>query len=121
MTRDALFRCLAAVFAAVTILYGAAYMYYAQIRTASAELGFSSRYSEQARAAVVVSVDGDGLAAQAGLRGSDRITAVNGYRLSTVERFNRRDRAPAQDAVVLTVQRENRQQSSSIVTVRLAD
>src|SRR5262245_42572526 len=100
MTRDILLRVLAAIFATVTVLYGLAYMYYAQIRTASAELGFSSRYSEAAGAAIVTSVDAGGLAAQAGLHGGDRIIAANAYRLSTVDRFNQWDRRPAEEVVV---------------------
>lgn len=122
MTRDAILRGVAAIFALVTIQYGVAYMYYARIQTASAELGFSSAYSEQARAAVVGSVDTGGPAAQAGLASGDRIMAANGVRLSTVERFNRWDRSPAQDVVVFTVvHRPGHTPATSLVTVRLAD
>lgn len=121
MTRVAVFRGFAAVFAAVAIAYGLAYIYYARVQTASAELGFSSRYSEEARAAVVISVDADGPAAHAGLRGGDRIIAANGFRLSTFERFNRWDHDPAENAVVFTVQRAGRQPISLIATARRSD
>src|SRR6185436_3177443 len=85
--RGPLLRTLAALFAAATVLYGAAWMYYIRFQTASGELGFTSAYSTGDGAVVVESVEEASPAAQAGLQAGDRITAVDEAPLDTRRRF----------------------------------
>src|SRR5262245_3111140 len=99
-------RTLAGLFAAITILYGAAWMYYVRFQTVGAQLGFESRYSAPDQAAVVDSVEEGGPAAQAGLKAGDRITSVDGEPFDGQDSFDAWDHSRAGDIVVLTVERE---------------
>src|SRR5215510_7353528 len=99
--RGPLLRTLAALFAAVTVLYGAAWMYYIRFQTASGELGFTSAYSTAERAVLVESVEESSPAAQAGLQDGDRIMAVDEVPFDTRRRFEEWDHERAAEAMVL--------------------
>src|SRR5436190_693418 len=103
--RGPLLRTLAALFAAVTVLYGISWMYYIRFQTTSGELGFISAYSTADRAVVVEGVEEASPAAQAGLQAGDRITAVDEVPLDTRRRFVEWEHSRA-DAMVLTVVRQ---------------
>ncbi len=99
-------RALVVLFAIITVPYGAAWMYYYQIQTASGSLGFASEYEESERAIVVGTVENGGAAAQSGLRPGDRIIAVDGTPLATSSDFNVWERTPVEHDVALGIVRD---------------
>ncbi len=114
-----LLRALTLVFAAVSLLYGGAWMYYVRTQSASAEFGFVAAFSPAGRVALVEQVEAGGPADGAGLRVGDRIVAINGRLLMTMDRYARWDRARATDVAALTVQRP--QQPPRRLVVRLSE
>lgn len=118
--RGALLRGLALALAAVTILYGGAWMYYVRLETASAELGFVSHYSDAASAVMVDSVEDGGPASRSGLRAGDRIVEVNGVPLDSRDAFEAWEHARADDPVTLSVRRADSPDPASPVSVTVS-
>ena len=79
---------MAALFAAVTILYSSLWMYVVRHPRAPVELGMDSEFSERNQWLAVQGVQKESPAEQAGLRAGDRILAVNGRRLESVKLFD---------------------------------
>jgi sigma-B regulation protein RsbU (phosphoserine phosphatase) len=105
LPRAVLFRLLVVFYAAVTVPYGAMWMYQYQVQTASGDLGLTSQYSDSEHALVVSAVDKGSAAAQAGLEAGDRLVEVNGDPLDTRARYNTYERTGVEDGVDLTVRR----------------
>ena len=77
---------LATLFAAATILYGAIWMYYIRWEP-KAQLSIEFEYSATTRSLHLTRVLEGSAAEQAGLRSEDRIVAINGRRLDTVNPY----------------------------------
>ncbi|MFQ5695367.1 MAG: PDZ domain-containing protein, partial [Terriglobia bacterium] len=96
---------LAALFAAAAILYSAIWMYYIRWEP-KAQIGIEAPYSTLTRSMRVTRVPEGSAAEQAGLRPEDRIVAINGRRLDTVNPyFDAVYRGQPGDVVELTVER----------------
>ncbi|MCH8947238.1 MAG: SpoIIE family protein phosphatase [Acidobacteria bacterium] len=96
---------LATLFAAATILYSAIWMYYIRWEP-KAQIGIEAPYSTLTRSMHVTRVPEGSAAEQAGLRPEDRIVAINGRRLDTVNPyFDAVYRGQPGDVVELTVER----------------
>ncbi len=96
---------LAALFAAATILYSAIWMYYIRWEP-KAPIGLRAPYSMLTRSIRVTRVPEGSAAEQAGLRPEDRIVAINGRRLDTLNPFfDAVHRGQPGDVVELTVER----------------
>jgi sigma-B regulation protein RsbU (phosphoserine phosphatase) len=95
---------LAAILAAVSILYGCTWMYAVRHQTAPVELGFETDFSSQNRWITVTKIYPASPAERIGLRVGDRIVALNGFELSSIRPFNEIwMRASPGDSVELTV------------------
>jgi sigma-B regulation protein RsbU (phosphoserine phosphatase) len=98
-------RVLAAVFAAVTLLFSVLWMYYARANP-SAELGIGFKYMPESRAMRITLVWENGPAARAGLREGDLVLAVNGNNLDRFANyFDAVPQGQPGDVVTLLVQR----------------
>ncbi len=96
---------LATLFAAATILYSAIWMYYVRWES-KAQIGIEAPYSMLTRAMRVTRVPEGSAAEQADLRPEDRIVAINGRRLDTMNPyFDAVYRGQPGDVVELTVER----------------
>ncbi|MCH6554589.1 MAG: PDZ domain-containing protein, partial [Acidobacteria bacterium] len=96
---------LAVLFAATTILYSAIWMYY-QRWESKAQIGIEAPYSRLTRSMRVTGVPEGSAAERAGLRPEDRIVAINGRRLDTLNPyFDAVSRGQPGDVVELTVER----------------
>ena len=103
--------------ALISVGYGLAWMYYAQIRTASSTLGIVAEYDDLSRLATVTTVEGGSPAQAAGIQPGDRIRSASGMRLSSRSRFLEWDRLAVDDETVLVMFRGGEE---SPVLVRLA-
>ncbi len=96
---------LAVLFAAAAILYSAIWMYYTRWES-KAQIGIDAPYSMLTRSMRVTRVPEGSAAEQAGLQPDDRIVAINGRRLDTVNPyFDAVRRGQPGDVVELTVER----------------
>lgn len=98
-------RALAALLAAVSIVYGSAWLYYFTRLILTPRLGFAAEYSVLGRDVLVHTVQRDSPAEAAGLQPRDRITAIDGRPLDSEEPFEQWQER-ADQAVTLTVERE---------------
>ncbi len=96
---------LAISFAAATTLYSAIWMHYIRWKP-KAQIGIETRYSMLTRALNITHVPEGSAAEQAGLRPEDRIVAINGRRLDTVNPyFDAVYQGQPGDVVEVTVER----------------
>ncbi|MGE3579729.1 MAG: PDZ domain-containing protein, partial [Vicinamibacterales bacterium] len=103
--RSRLLFVLVAIQAVISVGYGLAWMYYAQIQTASSTLGIVAEYDDRVRLATVTTVEGGSPAEAAGLIVGDRIRSASGMRLSSRSRFLEWDRTAIDEDTVLVVLR----------------
>jgi sigma-B regulation protein RsbU (phosphoserine phosphatase) len=97
---------LSAILAAVSILYGCTWMYAVRHQNPPVELGFETQFSAQNRWITVTKIYPGSPAEHVGLRVGDRIVALNGFELLSIEPFNETwMRASPGDSVELTVSR----------------
>lgn len=115
--RSRLLLALVAIQAVISVGYGLAWMYYAQIQTASSTLGIVAEYDDADRLATVTTVEGGSPAQAAGLTTGDRIRSASGMRLSSRARFLEWDRTAIDDDTVLVVLRNGQ---DAPLLVRLA-